>query len=97
MDTTLAMNSIAQQISTNENVDWVETSAQGIAIQYKNGVRGGLFINPKDTGTTPTSKPSKIENNVENSKISQLQNVVPLSKKSSPHKSTLQRKSTIHE
>ena len=48
MDTTSAMNSIAQQISTNENVDWVETSAQGIAIQYKNGIRGGLFINPKD-------------------------------------------------
>lgn len=81
MDTTSAMNSIAQQISTNENVDWVETSAQGIAIQYKNDVRGGLFINPKDIGTAPTSKQSKIENNVENSKISRLQNVVPLSKK----------------
>ena len=33
MDTTAAMNSIAQQILNNENVDWVETGTQGIAIQ----------------------------------------------------------------
>jgi hypothetical protein len=81
MDTTAAMNSIAQQISTNENVDWVETGTQGISIQYKNGVRGGLFINPKDVGTSPINNPSGIRKNRENCNNSQIKNVVPVSKK----------------
>jgi hypothetical protein len=59
MDTIQAIDSIANLISLDENVDWVETSAQGIAILYKNGVRGGLFINPKDIDTTPLSYPSE--------------------------------------
>jgi len=80
MDTVQAIDSIANLISLDENVDWVETSAQGIAILYKNGIKGGLFINPKDIGTTPLSYPRKKISSHELDRLN-IENVIPVYKK----------------
>ena len=81
IDTTEAVDSIANLISVDANVDWVKVSAQGIGIQYKNGLRGGLFINPKDIGDTTLNNPNIIEISREQKGKLHSGNVVPVYKK----------------
>ena len=48
MDTTAAMDSVLVLFLEDPNVEYGEVGAQGIAISYKGGMVGGIFINPED-------------------------------------------------
>ena len=48
MDTTAAIDSVFKFIMRDESVDTGSVSEQGIIIEYKNGVLGGIFIDPQD-------------------------------------------------
>ena len=49
MDTMAAMDSVLQIFLQDTLVDWGEVGKQGIGIQYKNGIRGGIFLDPLDS------------------------------------------------
>jgi len=47
-DTVAVLESIAQALENDSSVDSVTVSEQGLAIQYENGMRGGIFVSPLD-------------------------------------------------
>jgi hypothetical protein len=47
-DSLTAINQLQQFFLTNANVSSATLGSQGIAVQYKNGMRGGIFFNPED-------------------------------------------------
>ena len=94
MDTLSAMDSVLNVFLQDSLIEWGKADEQGIAIQYKSGIRGGIFFNPldiPDSGGTITS-------NYNNSKISKRNNsnnITPNSKKTifiNPHYSYPERK-----
>ncbi len=81
MDTLAAMDSVLNVFLQDSLVEWGEVSSQGIAIQYKNGIRGGIYIDPLDF-------PEIDDENFKHNYISNVQsennlnkNVIPSSKK----------------
>ena len=48
MDSLEAINMAQQQFSGAPNVSTATINSQGIAVQYSNGIRGGLFLRSKD-------------------------------------------------
>ena len=48
MDTVSALDSVRTLLEQDSLVAWAEIGEQGIAIQYENGIRGGIFIDPLD-------------------------------------------------
>jgi hypothetical protein len=48
MDSLDAINQAYQAFTSNENVSSATINSQGIAVQYKNGIRGGLLIYTED-------------------------------------------------
>jgi hypothetical protein len=48
MDSLDAINKAYQAFVNSENVSSATINSQGIAVQYSNGIRGGLFLRPKD-------------------------------------------------
>jgi len=48
MDSLDAIHAAYQAFINNENVSSATINTQGIAVQYTNGMRGGLYLNPKD-------------------------------------------------
>ncbi len=49
-DTASALDSVAKVIVLDTAVQTATASSQGLAIQFKSGIRGGLFIDPEDGG-----------------------------------------------
>ncbi len=81
IDTLAAMDSVLKIFLQDTLVDWGETSRQGIAIQYKNGIRGGIFIDPLDY---PNSDDLLFDPNlnkiVTSFSFDNIQNTIPTSK-----------------
>ena len=48
MDSLDAINEAYQSFVNSEFVSSATISSQGITVQYKNGIRGGIFLNPLD-------------------------------------------------
>ncbi|MCB2206992.1 MAG: PKD domain-containing protein [Bacteroidetes bacterium] len=48
MDSLDAINQAYEAFISDENVSSATINDQGIAVQYANGIRGGLFLNPRD-------------------------------------------------
>ena len=79
MDTLAAMDSVLKVFLQDTLVEWGEVDEQGIAIQYKNGIRGGIFIDPLDS---PDSSGFVFKGlNKENLNPTNYQNIIPGSKK----------------
>lgn len=55
VDTTAAMDSVRVLFLQDENVEWAEVGPQGIAVAYKNGLMGGIFLDPKDNAESLNS------------------------------------------
>jgi hypothetical protein len=51
MDSLDAINQAYQAFISSENVSSATINSQGIAVQYANGMRGGLLLNPEDDNT----------------------------------------------
>ncbi len=47
-DTTSALDSIVKIFLSDTSVQWAVANSQGISIQYKNGIRSGILLNPRD-------------------------------------------------
>ena len=47
LDSLAAMDSLQKIIEQSPDVEWASRSIQGIMIQYKSGIRGGIFLNPR--------------------------------------------------
>ncbi len=82
MDTTSALNEVLNEFIEDPNVDWAKAGRQGIAVQYKNGIRGGLLVNPLNspeyTGTETLKLAAELKS-AEN--YSNFKKTVPESKK----------------
>jgi hypothetical protein len=48
MDSLEAINQLQQFFLSDASVTSATIGSQGIAVQYSNGMRGGIFINPED-------------------------------------------------
>ncbi len=79
MDTMAAMDSVLKVFLQDTLVEWGEVGEQGIAIQYKNGIRGGILINPLDSPDTSDLDLFSFEK--ENSLDVNPQNFIPGSKR----------------
>jgi hypothetical protein len=55
MDSTAAKDSLVKILRADPNVQQAQSSSQGISIQYTSGMRGGIFLDPKD-GVESTDK-----------------------------------------
>jgi len=79
MDTVSAMDSVLKVFLKDPLVDWGTADKQGIAVQYKSGIRGGIFIEPKDSIKGKTFQPHHIDRLRE--KVRPIKKGVPGSKK----------------
>lgn len=61
MDSLEAINMAQQAFANDPGVTSAIISSQGISVQYANGMRGGLFLNPRDGGATEKSFESLID------------------------------------
>ncbi|MBN1927635.1 MAG: hypothetical protein JW798_17505 [Prolixibacteraceae bacterium] len=94
-DTTLALEEALEVILKNPDVEWAQINSQGIAIQYKNGIRGGIMINGEDDPLLHTDLPEPPSPNNNKSvqtdalgKSTQLYENMPVKKKTifiNPH------------
>jgi hypothetical protein len=50
LDSTAAKDSLVKILLADPNVQTAQSNSQGIAIQYTNGMRGGVFLDPEDLG-----------------------------------------------
>lgn len=48
MDSVEAINKVYDYFVSDPSVSYATINSQGIAVQYENGIRGGLMLNPKD-------------------------------------------------
>jgi hypothetical protein len=55
MDSTAAKDSVVKILRADPNVQQAQSTSQGVTIQYTNGIRGGIFLDPKD-GEVPSDK-----------------------------------------
>ena len=79
MDSTEVINKLQQYFMSDPSVTSATIGSQGIAVQYSNGMRGGIFLNPSDHpedttrihGSHPqgNSTPSILKSLVNNNKI----------------------------
>lgn len=51
-DTATALASLAQWFLSDPSVDWAEPGSQGVMVQYKSGLRGGIVIDGEDSTNT---------------------------------------------
>ena len=79
MDTVSAMDSVLKVFLEDPLIDWGVAGEQGIAIQYKSGIRGGLFIDTKDGTKGKAFQPHHFGTIGE--EVSEAQKVIPGSKK----------------
>lgn len=56
MDSLDAINEAYQSFRNSEIVSSATINSQGIAVQYANGIRGGIFLNPMDEGIEKSSE-----------------------------------------
>jgi uncharacterized protein (TIGR02145 family) len=54
MDSMAVINQLEQFFAGDTSVSSVITGSQGIAVQYTNGMRGGIFLDPKDNSGDTT-------------------------------------------
>ncbi len=47
MDSSAAVEALAQWFRDQENVDWAKVSSQGITVSYSNGMYGGILLDPE--------------------------------------------------
>jgi len=57
MDSLDAINMAYQSFADAPNVSDAFVNSQGIAVQYANGIRGGIFLNPRDEDLKSSSAP----------------------------------------
>jgi len=76
MDSLEAINMAQQEFASDPGVESAIISNQGISVQYKNGMRGGLFLNPRDGGSTEKSFESLIDglNSIDSESLKSLVN-----------------------
>lgn len=55
MDTATAKDSVASLFMNEPDVEWAEPSITGISVQYKSGIKGGLFFGSRKKGFYETS------------------------------------------
>ena len=55
IDSTAAKDSVVKILRADPNVQTAQSTSQGVTIQYTNGIRGGIFLDPKD-GEVPSDK-----------------------------------------
>ena len=79
MDTLSAMDSVLKVFLQDTSVEWGKVSKQGISIQYKNGIKGGILIDPLDSPDTTNFDLSKLDKKY--SQIINKRNIIPGSKK----------------
>lgn len=48
VDTAVAKDSLVRLFRADTSVSWAESGSQGVAVQYKSGIRGGIFLDPED-------------------------------------------------
>lgn len=48
LDSATAKDSLVKLLLTDPNVQSAQSSSQGIVVQYTNGMRGGIFLDPED-------------------------------------------------
>jgi hypothetical protein len=58
MDTATALNQVQQLFIHNASVSSATLGSQGIAVEYTNGMCGGIFLNPKDVPHGGLMKPN---------------------------------------
>ena len=74
-DTADALASLAQWFLTDPSVEWAEPGSQGVMVQYKNGLRGGILLDGEDTTfTTDKRTPYTDEINQNEKNISSIPN-----------------------
>ncbi len=59
MDSSAAKDSVVKILRADPNVQQAQSTSQGVTIQYTNGIRGGIFLDPKD-GEMPSDKISTL-------------------------------------
>ncbi|MCF8357862.1 MAG: hypothetical protein K9H26_03835 [Prolixibacteraceae bacterium] len=94
-DTTLALEEALEVILENPDVEWAQINSQGIAIQYENGIRGGIMItgedDPESFPDVPEPPPPPVNKSVNTcsyEKSVQLYENIPANKKTifiNPH------------
>lgn len=68
MDSLDAINLLHQYFLSDTSVAFAIVGSQGIAIEYKNGMRGGIMLDPKDSPDETEIKNSKIHEALNNPK-----------------------------
>lgn len=61
MDTSAAMDSVLVLFLENPAVDWGRAGSQGIAVSYKNGMVGGIFLNSQDHPEIDVDFPEQVQ------------------------------------
>ncbi len=77
-DTTAALDSIKNLFLLDTSVIAAYSDIQGINVQYKNGMRGGIFINGDDEESSSLGKTKKLFDS--SKKLNSSLNVIPTSK-----------------
>jgi hypothetical protein len=57
MDSVAALNKVQQMFAQNSLVSSATLGRQGVTVQYTNGIRGGIFVFPKDHPGAGSKKP----------------------------------------
>jgi hypothetical protein len=82
MDSASAIDSVLTVFLQDPNVSWAVAGRQGIAVQYKNGIRGGLFVNPLDYPEITDIELMQSTKNINNPvDIKNIEKTIPGSKK----------------
>ena len=61
LDTFAAMDSVLVLFLENPAVDWGQVGSQGIAVSYKNGMVGGIFLDSQDHPDIDVDFPEKVQ------------------------------------
>lgn len=52
-DTQAAMDSVVRLFRADTSVAYAEAGTQGVAVEYRSGIRGGIFLDPEDEPEAP--------------------------------------------
>jgi hypothetical protein len=81
MDTATAKNALALWFQSDTAVEWAEVTDQGISVQYKNGICGGIFMDPMDDAPVDTVSMNLSVGPVSAAEHEDLLKVIPTGKK----------------
>ena len=82
MDTASAIDSVLTLFLQDPNVSWAVSGRQGIAVKYKNGIRGGIFIDPlRHPEITDIDLKDAIKNTSNTIALKNTEKTIPGSKK----------------